>query len=119
MSTERKPWICPACGTGCAPHADTCGVCAMKALMRPLEEALKNPPTLPQPFEPFPVEPWYPTVPGLPTWPAPYRVEPIWRVPQWWEAPICTDTLTVTGANTSDRMPVQHGLRIGTSQNYA
>lgn len=33
---DRKPWICPACGVGCAPHVDSCPSCAaMRLAPRP------------------------------------------------------------------------------------
>jgi len=63
---ERAPWICPACGVGCAPHVDYCGACVMKAAMKPLDEAMKyTPPAPPPSFEPFPVTP-FPWSPGMP-----------------------------------------------------
>lgn len=66
---ERKPWICPACGVGCAPHVDHCGACALAKMMAPIKEALRNPPPLPPNFEPFPASPF---VNPTPLYPAPH-----------------------------------------------
>lgn len=73
---EKKPWICPACGVGCAPHVDFCGACALKAAMKPIDDAMEQAKKLPPaPVEPFPspwmpepwLPPWYPYTPTIPT----------------------------------------------------
>ncbi len=59
---NRAPWICPACGIGCAPHVDSCPACAMKALTKPADGAVKFTPPAPL----LPIVPWLEPTPWQP-----------------------------------------------------
>lgn len=148
MSEERKAWTCPACGVGCAPHVDFCGNCALKALMKPIDEAMeqakKDPPApvepFPAPWQPEPwLPPWYPYTPTVPSRtitvagtsssppcmfdnlpPGVYQI----ACPCPKHATMCAVSFTVEGSVTasdfSDALPtVMHGQKIGGTQHYS